>query len=367
MPKTMKTLLTICLALTVSSAAYSQSSKCGVPISDYEFQKIKRDISIQATPYEKLMRAKRLVKANCYTQDQIKHILNFFAEDHERLEIAMEAYPNIYHKHDIYGLYDSFAYFSTAFRFRDFVEKQQAKSSSKPSTPKLPEITFKNLYYPNADGYKGPTQCDRPVSDDEFIKLAIRMQGMADSRGKYMTASQFVLKHCMSVEQVMKAATLLATDQYRQQYLQAAHGHIYDIRNYRSAASVFEHADQGKKFLAYLYSKRQSTGPNQNRPPTCEVSETKMRGLTVKLMAEAFDDDRLNLAKREIPPSKCYTSKQMARIVATFRFDDEKLEIAKYGYQYVKDPEAYYNAVSTTFNFPSDKRALSNYISANKR
>lgn len=84
-----------------------------------------------------------------------------------------------------------------------------------------------------------------------------------------------------------------------------------------------------------------------------------------QLKAETFDDNRSELAQAMVT-SKLVATADVKRMLATFTFEDNKLDFAKFAYEYVADPENYFQ-VASGFTFASNKTALLNYIKANQR
>ena len=74
----------------------------------------------------------------------------------------------------------------------------------------------------------------------------------------------------------------------------------------------------------------------------------------------SFESDKENVAK-QIIASNCLTSNQVKQILQLFSFEDTKLDLAKYAYNYVYDPQNYY-VVYDVFSFSSSKTKLSKYI-----
>lgn len=365
----MKHLSGVVFWVLFAQLAFAQpASRCGKPVSSFRFDQIKSQIAAKKSSFERLSTAKSVVTTNCLTKAQLGQILNFLGEDHQRLTIAMAAYPNVYDKEEVYELYDSFAYFSTAFRFRDFVAAQpgqpQPPTPAPQPNPEPDRLRFPNLYYPNPDAYNGVTNCGPVISDGDFLRIATNIYNQSSSARRLLLAKQTTANQCLSVAQVMKLASLLDEDDVRLDFLEVSFESVHDVGQMRSAVQVFSKDSYRYSFLNFLKEKNAQTAPSA---PSCEVSESDMKRLITVVSAESFDDDRLQIAKQQLPFSSCYASEQIAKLAALFSFDEERLKFAKFAYQHVKDPEAYYAELSKHFDFASDKRALSNFINANRR
>ena len=64
--------------------------------------------------------------------------------------------------------------------------------------------------------------------------------------------------------------------------------------------------------------------------------------------------------------SKMLSTADIKRLMATFTFEDNKLDFAKFAYSYVADPQNYFQ-VTSGFTFSSNKTELLNYMKNNPR
>jgi len=80
------------------------------------------------------------------------------------------------------------------------------------------------------------------------------------------------------------------------------------------------------------------------------------------LRKEPFDNTRLRLAKQVLSSSRGnFLSRQVKEMVECFSFDDGRLDLAKYAYDYTLDREKYF-LVSDAFHFPSSRDNLARHI-----
>lgn len=82
------------------------------------------------------------------------------------------------------------------------------------------------------------------------------------------------------------------------------------------------------------------------------------------LKKEAFDDTRLKLAKQFVS-SNYFNAVQVKEMMGLFAFEDSKLELAKYAYDYTVDKGNYF-IVNDAFVYSSSKEELMNYIKNRK-
>ncbi|WP_284653417.1 DUF4476 domain-containing protein [Flavobacterium terrisoli] len=75
---------------------------------------------------------------------------------------------------------------------------------------------------------------------------------------------------------------------------------------------------------------------------------------------QSFEDTRLKTAKQVIT-ANCLNVDQIIQITNTFSFEDNKLEFAKYAYDYCNEPKNYFK-LNGIFNFSSNVDELSDYV-----
>ena len=82
------------------------------------------------------------------------------------------------------------------------------------------------------------------------------------------------------------------------------------------------------------------------------------------IKGSSFDDTRLSTAK-SIANNNFFTTEQVIEICRLFSFGDSKLEFAKYAFKRTVDNNNYFK-VNAVFSFDSDKKALNDYVNANR-
>lgn len=90
------------------------------------------------------------------------------------------------------------------------------------------------------------------------------------------------------------------------------------------------------------------------------VDDNSFSGMKDYVQRQSFDSDKLNAAK-EVSRTNKLKSSQVADLCKLFSFDNNRLEYAKYAYDYVVDKNNYY-LVSNTFSFSSNANELRDYI-----
>ena len=92
------------------------------------------------------------------------------------------------------------------------------------------------------------------------------------------------------------------------------------------------------------------------------VSEDIYDDFLVSLEKKNFDDTKVTVAKQFIK-NNCLTSSQIYRLLKVIDFEDSRLDLAKYAYKYVFDPQNYYK-VNDAFNFSDSIDELNKFINS---
>ena len=91
------------------------------------------------------------------------------------------------------------------------------------------------------------------------------------------------------------------------------------------------------------------------------VSTEKFENMFNAVKNEGFESSKLRVAKQIIKMNNCLTVPQLVKILGLFDFDDSRLKLAKYAYDYIYDLEDF-NKVYSVFDYESNKRQLEKYI-----
>ena len=84
---------------------------------------------------------------------------------------------------------------------------------------------------------------------------------------------------------------------------------------------------------------------------SCYVDDNEVQNIIGLIKKQRFADDMLETAKGIIrTKNQCLTSLQLKAIIASFPFESERLALAKYSYDYVKDRPNYY-MIGEVFSF----------------
>lgn len=101
---------------------------------------------------------------------------------------------------------------------------------------------------------------------------------------------------------------------------------------------------------------------NQNAPNQCQaVANNNQIGLVIQTMANtSFDNAKLTIAKQAIAGGS-YSSSDVLSMMQQLTFENSKLQLAKFAYRYVVDPNNYF-IVNQGFTFSSSVNDLQRTI-----
>jgi hypothetical protein len=366
-------LMSILMLQFFNSQLKAQPSDCFQPISSLQFQQIQRELTIVQDQNQRYSAVERAIR-NCLSTNQLIELLGFISEDIDRLTLAIEAYPRITNKQDVYDIYNSFAYFSSAFRFHDYIQTTKVPvvpiSPINPGNPVLVnprpvEITFPLLNYPDASLYNGPKNCITSLSENDFRMYVREIATMKLENEKMDYAISLATRTCLSTAQAMKLATSLNIENNRLDLLKKTYLRIYDEANFDFATQVFTHIPNQAALREFLIAMRKAKLAVPVAP-LCHVNEMEFKTIKEPLAAESSSSTRLSIARDQIPRYKCYKSNQIKQLVALFSSSSDKLNLAKFAFDYVADKENYFFELSPLFPSSMDRQSLSNYIASRK-
>lgn len=104
--------------------------------------------------------------------------------------------------------------------------------------------------------------------------------------------------------------------------------------------------------------------PAPASPSRCNTSATSadFGSVSGAIKSKSFEDSKLTTAK-QATRGKCFTAAQIRDIMKLFKFEESRLDYAKFAYDFVFDASNYY-IVNEAFTFESSIEDLDNYISS---
>lgn len=356
-----------------------QQGVCLTPMGNVAFQQSLRTITSITNPAQRLSKASAIVRSNCLSTIQVGEIMRAFNNDDQKLNIASGSLNSITDYGNVYFLMDEFAHFSTAFMFYDQLTRGVPPITQVPVPvveppvivpAPVPVMTFPVLNYPAVNMYNGPRNCDAYLAENDFLVFAQDIFNRQGENLRMDASLSLVSRTCLSVAQAMKIATLLSLENNRMEFLKAAYSRIFDEANYDQAQQVFNHQPNKFAFAEFLKAKRLAAlppAPIVQPPAPCVVSSEQFRMLRETLAREGSSSSRVVIAKNQIPAMKCFTSQQMKDILNLYPSSSDRLDVAKFAFQYITDKDNYFLTVSSLFNSSSDRENLSNFVASQPR
>lgn len=338
----------------------SFAQNCVNAVSNDEVQIQYKKLSAQPTDQLKLNYLNSWMRGRCVMSDQAYLLASMFNDDNARLQFAISAYPIIYDKQNYYAVFDAFNSLSYAFRFYDFVNSNIIEYNEPP--PPAPVEIFPDLNYPSSVGYKGLIACDLPMSDNDFNVLVKPIVDAIGDVNRGTTASTFMQANCISMAQFMMLSTLIQLDMNRMKFLKQNFTHCYDLQNYSFAAQLFTTQNYKDDWNLFADATIKSLLPPPPPPvPVCFVSDNDMNEIIASISKQSFASTRLSSAKQILSAKKCFTINQIKQIIALLDFDSDKLDVAKYAFDYCTEQKNYY-LMTDVFGFESSGSELLEYI-----
>lgn len=320
---------------------------------------------------KKLTMACELVRRNSILTIQAKKMAGLFANDYFRLDFMQCAFGSIYDQENIYDLYDAFSTFSYVMRFHDFVEAQteRPRRQGKYRDAYGRDYSFPEYNYPSYDNYNDYSLCDRPINEEEFDEVVIQILSLRDDDSRIQAVSRIAESNCLTVSQIMKLGSIIEKEQKRLEYLKRIYDHTYDVNNFSYGNQLFREKTYITEFDNYVKdrSNRNSRDYNRDRRQDnhCRVSDTEMSEIVASIKRQSFDNTKLETAKQVVRAKQCFSVYQIKQLLELFSFENNRLDLAKFCYNYCTDRSDYYK-LNSSFTYSGSVDELNKYIQAQR-
>jgi len=369
--KTCFTILVFFIAMSISSAQLI-GVVCKTSISQNEFLSIKKTISALTTDELKLEKAIALLKAKCLLSSQIKELTLLFRQDSKKLDFCVTAYESAFDKQNFYEVYDAFSTFSNVLRLHDYVlyvqqQKPVNEENNNNVQPKKDELVFPPYSYPSEYGYMGERGCQTPISEPDFMKIAIQISKESNDLNKLAVIKKYLPANCFSTAQIMKTASLISAESNRLVFLKESFKNTFDKNNYMAADQLFTYLPYKTDFANFIGSQTTTVIINNDDPIlNCQVNADDFNKIKASIEKESFDNSKIVKAKQIMADKKCFTTGQIIEIMNMFSFEDSKYEVATYCYDYCKNKDDYYQ-IADNFTFSMTKDDFMGFLKNKKK
>ncbi|HBX51359.1 MAG: hypothetical protein A2275_18445 [Bacteroidetes bacterium RIFOXYA12_FULL_35_11] len=359
----------------------AQPKNCTNPISNDEFQLKLNEINAKQNEAKKLEHAKRMLGNVCLLASQVKQMAGIFSNDVNRLDFAKAAYTSTFDKSNFYEVYDSFGYFSYVFKLHDYIAEVKGGNSSNTSTNTIPQQNinvkptettpnYPRWDFPNATTYNGLKGCTTPLSDKDFDGLAMQVFRLNSDPEKNDLAEKTIQGNCLTTTHIMKLASFINSNTDKLFFLKKAIYRCYDVENFTKAEQCLS-APGPKKMLNDEINKaiaelKAANLPKKEEVKPCEILNKEFLEIKDAIKKQNFNNTRVTIAKQIISSQKCpFTSFQIKEIVKLFDFEDSRLDVAKFAWDFCMDKQFYFK-VHEALDFDVSKTELSKYTSTKK-
>lgn len=358
-----KFLFACCACITIFNYKI-QAQDCVNVVNTIDFQKLYNFISNKSSDQLKLDAATTYLNNKCYNSQQIKQICALFLTDEYRYQYASAAYQFCNDKQNYFSVLDAFSSFSYAFKMYNEFSSQMVVTNTPPPPPPLPVVTFGNYTYPSSVGYSGLVACNLPLAENDFMNLVQAFAAYTTDAQIHDAAYQFMLTQCLSMAQQMMLASLMSLELNRLNFMKEAFVHCYDMENYSFASQLF--SSQAYKVDWSSYCQNQIVLLTPPPPtPSCVITDNDLTQYKQAINHENFSDTKLKVLKQIMSSHPCFTVLQAKELVALLSFDGDKLDAAKYAWDYTTDHQNYY-LMNDVFSFSSSQEDLIDYVNGKK-
>ncbi len=355
----MKRFVVLLLLTAFTGLLYAQNPNCQQKISDQQFKQKYQLIKSKQNDNSRLQISKQLFRSFCLSSKQVKDIAFLYENDVARLKFTKTAYKRTIDKQNFYEVFDAFVYFSNAFRLYDFINnKEENDNNTGNENPGTNTFEFPNYNYPSYKNYQGTKNCSQVISKNSFNYIVSQLYDINNDQEKYSKAANLIKSNCLPTSDLMKIGSLFQSEGFKLKFASIAQKSVFDLDNYIEMKQIFNTPSGRNRFMETL-GNQESIVVN-----TCKVSNTEYRNVITTIKNEKFNTNKINTAKHLIKSKKCFTALQIKGIIEQFSYENSKLEIAKYAYEFTINQSDYYITVSQALDFENSKKNLLNYINS---
>lgn len=370
---------------------------CYAPLGQRDFLNIYSQLNdIPAVSRNSEIR--RFVRTECLASDQIAQLLSLYYYDQDIYDFAIYAYPFSFDP-DRYDLVArAMPNRSDAVRVMDYVRRNPLPGPANVPPPPPPPPVQQVVVVPQyVQGYAGRIGCPQPMNDQAFAAARQTLSNASFEATKVEIAKQIVGSNCVTSDQARQLVEQFGFESSKLDFAQYAFHRTYDIDNYHIVSQALGYDASRIALSNYVQSNVPANAPYANPNPVVIMSPPQnpnhhnlqpppppqpvyqpVPGYTGRIGCNnpmnqgeynqaiqsisnsSFDNTRAEMAK-QVLRSRCATVDQVRGILGVFSFENTKLEVAKFAFDFVYDKDNYYR-VSEIFSFDSNKRNLMDYI-----
>lgn len=226
--------------------------------------------------------------------------------------------------------------------------------------------TVTGIVFPDAFNYAGNKGCDGFLADKPFQAFLNSVAKFESDEEKAKICMEYVYTYCFNTEQVMKLGMLIETENYRYVFFKTAYEKVYDRDNFLHVKQLLSNTKL-KQGINEIYVVPGSLKPyavaDESVAEKCFVSEEDYSKLKSIIKKEMSSTQRIEAAKRVIPDYNCLSANQIEGMLTIFSLEADKIEFAKFCYNYCSDQKNY-STVTGFFTSQASKDEINSYINS---
>ena len=214
--------------------------------------------------------------------------------------------------------------------------------------------------------------CRGPINPRMFQSQLQQLRAMPQESARFRTAMQQFEPFCMTSAQVYQVCGLLGQDAYRIDFAYVSHARVLDPENFYDVYDSFQLLSSAFRLhdliggmgieLVPIPQPLPAPAPAPLPQPICEVQAQELSEIKGLVKAASFKDSMEKQAKMMIKSKQCFRADQIVDLLSVFSFEDSKLTVAKYAFDYCVDTHNYFRVVNA-FTFKSHQDDLTKFIS----
>ena len=203
---------------------------------------------------------------------------------------------------------------------------------------------------------KAQNPCNGQLPAIKFNQKIEMLRNMKNENMRLAKMKELASEYCLTTDQVKQGCEILIKDFNRLDFVETAYINIVDKENFYEVydafskfSSVMRLHDFVQNFTMIIPTEPPHTphnpnfphNPNNPPPPLtpCYVGQADFQLILESIKKEAFSETKVSLTKQILSSKNCFTTSQIKEMVQLFDFEEPKLEIAKYAYDYCIDKQ----------------------------
>lgn len=219
--------------------------------------------------------------------------------------------------------------------------------------------------YEDRSGYNRRNSQMSSADVDDLIRA---VDAKSFDSGKLSIAKDALSQADIRSEDLKRLLRRFDFESQRLELAKYASSHVADPQNFYQVYELFNFDSNIKELQQYSAQTRQNDdyrpGGYDDRSRSV-MTPAEVDGLLRAASSKSFDKDKLAILQDGLARTSIRTE-DLKRMLRAFSFEDQRLELAKYAYSHVIDPQNF-PQVYALFNFNSNVDALRDYINQQPR